>query len=145
MIIIDGISYNAEWAHSELKRKAEIINGDNSGRLQGNKDMYLEYVGTFFNYTGKIIRGKKCTDDEWDALYMKLVDPVNDHRVKVPFNQGWLSEKIYISSIEQGLIEQRKDDGGKIRNKWEPTINITFTAMYSQWLASSTLKGFSLT
>lgn len=145
MIIIDGITYNAEWVHSELKRKAEIINGDNSGRLQGDKDMYLEYVGTFFNYTGKIIRGKGCTDGEWDDLYMKLVNPVNDHRVKVPFNQGWLTEKIYISSIEQGLIKQSVDSNGKARNKWESTINITFTAMYSQWLASGSLKGFSST
>ena len=54
MITIDGVNYKANWIESTLKRNAEIINGDASGRLQNTKAMYLDYVGTFYNYDGEV-------------------------------------------------------------------------------------------
>ena len=138
MIVIDGITYNAEWVLNTFQRTAEIVNGDESGRLQGNKDMQLEYVGTFFNFKGEIVRGKHCTDTEWDKLFMAVANPVNKHTVKIPFNQGVMTTTIYISTVSQILISQING-----RNKWASTIEVTYTTMKSQWLAGKSIQGLS--
>lgn len=137
MISIDGVSYNVNWVKNTLKRKAEIINGDNSGRLQGTKSMYLDYVGTFFNFSGQIIRGKGMTNAQWDSFFLLLSNPLNNHNVTLPFGQGTLTSEIYISSLEQTLIYQREE------NKWSSVIDVAFVTMDSQWLAGGTLQGYS--
>lgn len=136
MITIDGIEYNAQWVKDSFTRKAEIVNGDNSTRLQGNKDMYLEYLGTFFNFSGQIIREKGCSDAQWDNLFMKLSNPINRHTIKVPFNQGYMVADIYISSVTQTLKEIK--NGIK---KWDNIIEVELVTMKSQWLAGKTIKG----
>ena len=135
MIVLDNIEYKANWA-KDFKRKFEIINGDNSGRLQGNKDMYLEYVGTFFNFEGTLVQQRDCTAEEWDELLAVLANPINDHTVTVPFNQSTMTWEFYISSGEQEL-KQISDDG----NRWARTIKVTLTSMYAQWLAGSEIQG----
>mgnify|MGYP006928445040 CR=1 FL=1 len=134
MILIDNVAYKANW--DGLKRKFEIINGDNSGRLQGNKDMYLEYVGTFYNFEGTLVQQRNCSPAEWDELIKVLSNPINDHTVTVPFNQSTMTWQFYVSSGEQDLI-QIKDEG----NRWARTIKVTLSAMYAQWLAGSTMQG----
>lgn len=135
MIRIDNVEYKANWLKG-LKPKFEIINGDNSGRLQGNKDMYLEYVGTFFNFEGTLIQAHDCTNREWDELLMVLANPINDHTITVPFNQGTMTWQFYISSGERDLIKITEDG-----NRWAKTIKVTLTAMRAQWLAGSTIQG----
>lgn len=137
MITVDGINYNAEWVKG-LEQIADILNGDNSGRLQGTKSMYLEYVGTFFNTNGQIRRNSACTDSEWDRLFLTLANPKNDHTVVIPFGQGTLTTEIYISKVKRKLIKEK--EGRKI---WEPVYEVTYTAMDSQWPAGSSLKGYS--
>lgn len=136
MIKIDGVEYKATWKSNDLKRKFEIINGDNSGRLQGNKDMYLEYVGTFYNYEGTLIRDRKCSVEEWDRLLGVLANPINDHTITVPFNQTTMTWKFYISSGEQNLI-CLTDEG----NRWASSIKVTLTSMYAQHLAGGSIRG----
>lgn len=139
MISIDGIVYNnTEWNSNSLEISAEIINGDESGRLQGSKDMYLDYVGTFFNTSGEIVRKTTCSDSEWDDLFLALCNPINKHTVKIPFLQGYLQTEIYISSVKSKLVEQKFG-----RNKWASAYQVTYTAMKSQWLAGSVLKGYT--
>lgn len=138
MIVIDGKTFNAEWQSNSLELTADIINGDNSGRLQGTKAMFLDYVGTFFNTTATIVRKKDCTDKEWDELFVGLSNPKNKHTVKIPFAQGYLTTEIYISQVKIKLINQQHN-----RNKWNNTIQVTFTAMKSQWLAGGKLQGFT--
>lgn len=135
MIRIDNIDYKVNWG-DDFKRKFEIINGDNSGRLQGNKDMYLEYVGTFFNFEGTVMQDRNCTAAEWDEFLAVLANPINDHTVTVPFDQKTMTWQFYISSGEQGLIRVT-DDG----NRWARTVKVTLTSMYAQWLAGSTIQG----
>lgn len=135
MITIDGVKYKATFQKG-LKRKFEIINGDNSGRLQGNKDMYLEYVGTFYNYEGTLIRDRKCSDEEWDRLLGVLANPINDHTITVPFNQTTMTWKFYISSGEQELKRVDDDD-----NHWAKSIKVTLTSMYAQQLAGGSIRG----
>lgn len=136
MIKIDGVEYKASWKTNDLKRKFEIINGDNSGRLQGNKDMYLEYVGTFYNYEGTLMRDRNCTTEEWDKLIGVLANPINDHTVTVPFNQTTMTWQFYISSGEQNLIWLTDDE-----NRWANTIKVTLTSMYAQQLAGGNIRG----
>ena len=135
MITIDNTEYKASWKKG-FKPKFEIINGDNSGRLQGNKDMYLEYVGTFFNFDGTLIQDRDCTAEEWDSLLAVLANPINDHTVTVPFNQGTMTWQFYISSGERELIKVNEDG-----NRWARTIKVTLTAMRAQWLAGGQIQG----
>jgi hypothetical protein len=135
MIKIDNVEYNANWMN-DFTRTFEIINGDNSGRLQNTKEMYLEYVGTFFNFEGTLIQTRECTPEEWDRLLMVLANPINDHTVTVPFNQGTMTWKFYISSGAQQL--KRVTNGG---NRWARSIKVTLTAMGAQWFAGKNIEG----
>lgn len=137
MIEIDGKKYKAEWKSNSFEVTADIINGDESGRLQGTKTMYLDYVGTFFNSSGEIVRNLNCSDTEWDNLFKVLANPKNKHTVKIPFLQGYLETSIYISQVKAKLINQKFD-----RNKWNPSYSVTFTAIKSQWLAGKSLSGY---
>lgn len=139
MIIIDNIEYkNVNWARDGLEQTADILNGDNSGRFQNTGDMFLDPIGTFFNNSGTILRGPKCSDEEWDNLFMVLSDPLGEHLVSVPFNQGYLTTTIYISQAKRKLIAQVNK-----RNKWAGSYAVTFTAMESQWRAGEELQGYT--
>lgn len=138
MIIIDGKAYNAEWVTKSFEQTADILNGDNSGRLQGNKSMYLEYIGTFFNTNGQIRRTNACTDAEWDDLYLALANPINAHTVVLPFGQGKLTTDIYISQLKRKLILQKNG-----RNFWDNVYEVAFTSIDSQWLAGGSIQGYT--
>ena len=138
MIKIDGKEYKADWVAGSLEQTADIINGDNSGRLQGTKSMCLEYVGTFFNTSAQIHRSIGCTDADWDNLYLTLANPINSHTVVLPFGQGNLETDIYISKVTRKFISKNND-----RKLWEKVYDVTFTAIDSQWLAgSNNIKGY---
>lgn len=137
MITIDGKTYNAEWVADSFTRKASILNGENSGRLQGNGDMFLEYIGTFFNFSGQIVRSANCSDKEWNDLFIALSNPINDHSVTVPFGNGIMNTRIYIANLEQVLKRISKDG----KNVWSRVIDVSFTTMSSQWLAGGSLTG----
>lgn len=136
MITIDNKKYDAEWVFNTLEQTADIINGDNSGRMQGNKSMYLDYVGTFFNHTGQIRRGKNCTDKEWDDLFLALANPINDHSIILPFGQSNLHTEVYISQIKRKLIKITTDC-----SVWTKVYDVTLTAINAQWLAGDSLQG----
>ena len=138
MIEIDGTQYKADWkTNGGYEITADIINGDESGRLQNSKKMYLDYIGTFFNVSGDIVRNPHCSDEEWDSLYLKLSNPKNSHTVKIPFQQGFLETQIYISQVKAKLINQKNN-----RNKWDSTYSVTFTAIESQWLVGKSIQGY---
>ena len=137
VIEIDGVIYNADWKSNSFELTADIINGDESGRLQGSKDMYLDYVGTFFNSGGEIVRKQNCSDEEWGNLFTVLSNPINNHTVKIPFLQGYLETEIYISQVKTKLVNQKF-----LKNKWSSSYSATFTAVESQWLAGGELQGY---
>ncbi len=138
MIKIDGIFYNGEWVRKSLKQTADILNGENSGRLQGTGDMYLDFVGTFFNHTGQIHRSANCTDAEWNNLFLVLANPMNKHTVVFPFGTQKMVQDIYISKVERTLIKVDEDENGE---KWDKAYEITFTAMNSGWRPGYELQG----
>lgn len=137
VIVIDGVSYNAEWKSNSFELTADIINGDESGRLQGDKDMYLDYVGTFFNSSGEILKSPNTSNEEWDELFKTLTNPINNHIVKIPFLQGYLETEIYISQLKTKLVRQKFNE-----NKWASSYSVTFTSMNSQWLAGREIQGY---
>lgn len=138
MIQIDGIKYPVSWQQG-IKCSFEILNGSNTGRLQNTGDMFLDPIGTFFNYDGTIIQGKSCTAEKWDELLLVLANPLSEHEVILPFNQGYMTWKFYISSGERDCIQIK--EGKNIR--WANTIAVKFIAMESQWLAGGELQGYT--
>ena len=136
MITIDGKTYKATWLQ-DLQLNTEILNGENSGRLQGSAKMYLEYIGTFFNYTGELKRDGDCTDEEWHELFLTLSNPVNKHIGEFPFGTNQvLEQEVYIANLSMPL---RKID--KERNIWDKVISVSFTAISPAWLPSGSIKG----
>ena len=128
-----GIAYwPVEWKANTFKVKANIINGDSSGRTQDDKKMLLEYVGTFFQFSGTLVRMKDCTDKQWDDFFTLLTQPKNDFFIRVPFRQGYMYCSVYISSVNRTL--KKKSDG--LKWKWKNEIDVTLTPTKSQWLAS---------
>lgn len=138
MINIDGANYKVEWVTNTLEQTADIINGDESGRLQGDKSMYLDYVGTFFNHKGQLRRSKGCSDEEWDNLFLALANPINDHKITFPFAQSQITLDIYISQVTRRLVRLTPDF-----NLWTRVYDVTFTAMNSSWLAGGTINGLA--
>ena len=136
MITIDGRTYKATWLQ-DLGLNAEILNGENSGRLQGSAKMHLEYIGTFFNYAGELKRDGDCTDEEWHDLFLTLANPINKHKGEFPFGTNQvLEQEVYIASLSMLL---RKID--KERNIWDKVIAVSFTAIAPSWLPNGNIKG----
>lgn len=142
MFSMDGIEYNAEWVFNSMKQKAEIINGDNSGRLQGTKEMYLEYLATFFNHSGQIVKSSSCSSSEWDNLFTALANPINLHTITFPFNQGYITSEIYISSVERTLVKVNPQETEN-KHKWSNAYDVEFVAVGAQWFAGGSIQGYS--
>lgn len=138
MITIDGIEYNADWVFGTFVQTADIINGDGSGRLQGSKKMYLEYVGTFFNHSGQIHKSSGCTDEEWNNLYRVLSNPKNNHTIIFPFDDGTIEQEVYIASISR---KPRRISESK--NLWETVYEVTLPAVSAAWMVDQQLGGYS--
>lgn len=135
MINIDGVEHKATWLKG-LEQTADILNGEKSGRLQGSHNMYLEYVGTFFNHKGVVRRDADCTEKEWDRLFLVLSNPVNKHIVVFPFGVDQvLTQEIYISQAKRALLYIKETNG------WENVISVTFTAMAPAWRPNGSIKG----
>ena len=98
--------------------------------------MYLEYLGTFFNFEGSLIQDRDCSAEEWDDIVMLFANPHNAHTVTVPFNQGEMTWEFYVSSGERDLILVTEDG-----NRWARKLKLTLTAMSAQWLAGENLQG----
>lgn len=134
MVTIDEIDFNANWL--SLNQTADILNGENSGRLQGTLKMYLEYKGTFFNYDGVLRRTKECSDDDWDELYFRLANPENKHSATLPLDTNrTITQDIYVSQVKRAIkrIEET--------NKFENVLNVTFVAVSPSWLPGGNIKG----
>ena len=133
---IDGKRYNAEFLRP-LTLTNEILNGENSGRLQGTGEMYLEHIGTFPNYSGTIYRGHDCSQDEWiELIFNVLSNPKNDHEIEVPYANGYLTARFYISTVKSDFIIARPS------NDWGKKIDVKLTPMNAAWLHGKSLTGY---
>lgn len=137
MITIDGLKHKATWSQG-LEQTADILNGENSGRLQATGKMHLEYIGTYLNHKGDLHRDADCTDEEWDALFRTLSNPVNKHKGSFPFGKNQvLEQEVYISQVKRDLKYIKET------NVWSNIYSVTFTAISPAWLPNGSIKGLS--
>lgn len=125
MITIDGVSYDSTVVCDSLEQKFEKLSSDKSGRTQAG-DMFIDPIGTFYNYTIHIKRNPNASATAWDNLWMVLSDPKGFHTVEFPHNQTVLTFQAYITSGSRKLLR-------KVRslNYWGD-ISFTFTARSPQ-------------
>jgi hypothetical protein len=109
--------------------------------------MYLDYVGTFFNYKGQICRTKDCSNTEWEEIFKLLANPINRHTIAFPFGTKNLTQEVYISQLNWVLVKKQSDEvinGVTVRGyKWENVIEVQFVAMKAMWLAGGSIGGLS--
>lgn len=136
MIKIDGKNYNINWVMDSLQQTAEILNGNDSGRLQGTYNMYLQYGATFLNHKGDIVKSAGCTEGEWNLVFRVLMNPKNKHTITFPFDDGEIQFDVYISSIARGLklIKQT--------NKWDNVYSVSFISMNPCWRVDENFQGY---
>ncbi len=129
ILTVDGIAYNHLRVHiGEPKRTASILDGKNAGRLKSGA-MDLDTIGTFYNYSMTLVRERGSTEavTEYDALYEVLTDPINrEHLITVPYGQGTMTYKAYVSTITDGLEARRAGI-----NYWN-NMQVNFIAMRPQ-------------
>lgn len=99
--VMDGVEYNVHV--TKLTRKFSVLDTDQTTRTQGGR-MYRDIIGTFYNYSMTVssdIAEPEAMDAFWDAVSQ----PVESHVCTFPYNQGTLSQEMYITSGEQPVDE----------------------------------------
>lgn len=125
MLKIDGVSYDVDVWCDELEEKFEKLSGEDSGRTQDGK-MWIDMIGTFYNYTLHVARKPGASLNEYDALFAALSAPVAFNTVEFPHDQGTIVFEAYITSGARKLL--RQIDG---KNYWGD-LSISFIAREPQ-------------
>jgi hypothetical protein len=121
LLTIDGTSYDV--AVKEIKRSANILDGENAGRLISGR-MVRDIIGTYYNYS-ITLNAKALSRAQYDSMYEVLTAPVDSHTIVVPYGQGTLSFEAYVSNVNDVLRWVR---GG---NLWGD-LTVNFVAMAPQ-------------
>lgn len=109
---------------SGIKRSGQILDGQNAGRvLSGN--MIRDIIGTYYNYSISI-ETQQLNVDEYDELYEAVTAPVDYHTLRVPYGQGTLTFRAYITNVDDVL--ETMADGV---NRWGQ-LTLSFIAMAPQ-------------
>lgn len=120
---VDGVAY-PNLHVSSLKRSFSVLDGPNAGRVM-SYDMVRDIGGTFYNYS---MTFDPCQSDpeEYDAFYEVISAPVDFHTIEVPYAQGTLVFKAYVSNGEDELMVMFGD-----LNAWD-NLSVNFIAMSPQ-------------
>ena len=119
-----------EWYTSDdlflvsLKETGDILTGKNTGRLQIGP-MYIETIGTYYNYELVLHRRKSFPLERWDALFKVLTDPKSVHSISMLHDQGFLEFDAYISTVSRSIERKKKKTG---ETYWGD-YSVKFTAM----------------
>lgn len=128
MFLLDGESFENVVRIVSLEEKFDILNGDNSGRSQSG-DMYLEYVGTYFNYAVTFKRKNAASLSEWDRFKNILAKSHNEHIISILHDQTLLKDyHIYIARGQRKLISTKHIQGDQYESEWGD-LSVEFTAM----------------
>ncbi len=125
MIKIDGVEYDADVYIDEIEETFEKLSGEDSGRTQDGK-MWIDMVGTCYNYTLHVVRKPGTSLAAYDALFKALSAPKDFNTVEFPHDQGTMIFEGYITSGSRKLL--RQIDG---KNYWSD-ISIQFIAREPQ-------------
>lgn len=128
LISIDGRYYNA--AMTSIKRTHNITDGENAGRTAAPAaNMIRDIIGVFMTYVVNF-EVKSGDVEEYDALIYALSRPVDFITLKVPYGQGHLTFKAYVTKVDDEL----KSNINGVR-RWGG-CTVTFTAKSPQWRPS---------
>ena len=117
-----------DYVHvKSLKRSFNKLSNSKSGRSQ-NGYMHNFLVGVYHNYKMTLAVNKDAllADKVWDALWDYIAAKQEWYYIKVPYNQGSVTFKAYITSAEQDC-KKIKRKGSKKYIKWG-TIDLNFVA-----------------
>ena len=100
--LLDGTVYNVRV--SKLTRKFSVLDTNKTGRTQ-NGNMYRDVIGTFYNYSMTV---EQYNDDKesMDAFWEAISQPDKSHICVFPYGQETLTQRMYITSGEQDLLEK---------------------------------------
>ncbi len=102
-----------------VQRDASVLDGENAGRLK-NGNMVRDLIGTFYNYTLTAMPNEKYPES-YNVLYETITAPIESHSVSLPFGQGAIDFRAYITNTSDKLRQVKND-----AKAWE---NLTFTAI----------------
>ncbi|MDD6313300.1 MAG: hypothetical protein PUB08_07605 [Firmicutes bacterium] len=86
----------------DLERTFEKLSGEKSGRTQDG-NMFIDPIGTFYNYTLTVARGKNCSVKDYDAFWEAISTPTAFGTLSVPYNQSSYLFYAYITTGRQKL------------------------------------------
>lgn len=119
VFLMDDIAYNVSV--TALTRKFSVIDTEKSGRTQDG-GMYRDIIGTFYNYT-MTIQEQGGDHASLEAFWEAVSSPKDSHVCVFPYGQNTLTQKMYVTSGEQGLFLMQNN-----RNHWGE-ITLNFIAM----------------
>lgn len=127
MFILDGIEYDVDVGIriDELERSFEKLSTDKSGRVMSGK-MYINLIGTFYNYKMTVRRGLNCSLEEYEKFFEHLSAPVPFNVLTVPYGQTTMTFEAYITKGSQKLIRATKNE-----HYWGP-VTLSFIAREPQ-------------
>lgn len=120
---VDGIGYPGLHVVS-LKRSFSVLDGENAGRVM-SFDMVRDVGGTFYNYSMEF-DPDQSSPEEYDAFYEVISAPVDCHTIEVPYAQGTMIFRAYVTNGEDELF----DAVGGV-NRWD-NLTCNFIAMSPQ-------------
>lgn len=100
VFIMDGVAYNVHV--TDMVRKFAVLDTDKSGRTM-NGEMYRDPVGTFYNYSMTVSQRDGDTA-AMDAFWEAISQPAESHNCTFPYNQTTLTQRMYVTSGEQGVV-----------------------------------------
>lgn len=103
MVKISGLAFDIPVLY--IKRKAEFLDKHATRTAKGT--LKRELIGVYFNYEVKF--GKTTNTAEYDRLWEVLSLPREFCTVTVPYGQGEISFKAYLSNVSD---EVRAQSGG---------------------------------
>lgn len=122
VLVMDGREYPNIHIYS-LKRSFQILDGENAGRVMTG-EMDRDIIGTYYNYSC-VIDGSAADREEYDNFYEAITAPVDSHDITVPFAQGDVTFKAYVTQGNDELISAYDE------NEWG-NLNFNFIAMAPQ-------------
>lgn len=98
---IDGRFFNIRIPEEGIKRSFSVADSDKAGRVLTGR-MMRDIIGTFYNYTIDIDTNK-LSKSEYDEFYEIISDPVDYHKIKLPYAQSLLEFDAYVTEGEDIL------------------------------------------
>lgn len=121
-LTVDGKKYNV--LVTSLTRKFQVLDGKNAERTLSGA-MIRDIIGTFYNYEMNLMPmvGKY---GDYDALYQVLSAPQDSHSVVLPYGQGTMSFRAYVTAGQDNLIRKKPGE-----SYWTG-LSVQFIAMAPQ-------------